>query len=104
MSSVITNFTKRFCSSKWAASLFGSILFIGVTMCACREGNLELGENLIPANQMVTTLIDSSIRVNTYIVGGDTLATNRCGAYYWGAATNGLGSVRAEFAAQFAVG
>ncbi len=102
MLNAITNFTTRFCSSNGAATLFrGSIIFFSILVGACREDNLELGEGLIPYNQIVTTLIDSSIKVKTYIIGGDTLATNRCGAYYWGAKSDGLGATRAEFAAQF---
>ena len=103
MLNAITNFTKRFCSSKRAATLFVSITVLSILGSGCGERNLELGENLIPYRQVVTILIDSSVSAKTYIVGGDTLATNRCGAYYWGAKNDRLGVTRAEFAAQFMV-
>ena len=103
MLNAITNFTKRFCSSKRAATLFVSITVLSILGSGCGERNLELGENLIPYSQVVTILIDSSVSAKTYIVGGDTLATNRCGAYYWGAKNDRLGVTRAEFAAQFMV-
>ena len=103
MLNAITNFTKRFCSSKRAATLFVSITVLSILGSGCGERNLELGENLIPYSQVVTILIDSSVSAKTYIVGGDTLATNRCGAYYWGAKNDRLGVTQAEFAAQFMV-
>ncbi len=101
MLNVITNFIRRYCSCRDVVRIG---LWCAVALCGgCNIRDSELGESLIPDNQLMYTEVDSSMTIKTYILSGDTLATNRCGAFYWGAKNDDCGVMKAEFAAQFSV-